>query len=78
MIDEYTSIRLKTCMLNATFADKVKNSEDGHLYLKVLRERVLDELNLTQEAKVDDMYFDTLRSKSKDLIKYDAEAAYNM
>ena len=47
VIDEYTSLRLKTCMLNASFADKVRNSDDGHIYLKVLRERVLDELNLT-------------------------------
>lgn len=47
IIDEYTSLRLKTCMLNASFADKVHNSDDGHLYLKTLRERVLDELKLT-------------------------------
>jgi len=78
VIDEYTSLRLKTCMLNSTFADKIHNSEDGHLYLKMLRERVLDELKLTQEASLDDMMFSEMKEKSKEYIRYDAEAAYNM
>lgn len=65
-------------MLNATFAAKVRDSENGHLYLKVLRERVLDELKLTQEPELEDFTFKAMYEKSKDMIQYDVEAAYNM
>jgi len=57
VIDEYMSLRLKTCMLNASFANSVKNTENGHIYLKTLRERVLDELKLTAEVEFEDMTF---------------------
>ena len=65
-------------MLNATFASKVRDSENGHLYLKVLREKVLDELKLTQEPELEDFSFKAMYEKSKDMIQYDVEAAYNM
>lgn len=51
-------------MLNATFAAKVRDSENGHLYLKVLRERVLDELKLTQEPELEDFSFKAMYEKS--------------
>ena len=47
IVDEYTNMRFKSCMLKAEFAEQVRDSENGHLYLKVLRERVVDELGLT-------------------------------
>ena len=52
IIDEYTGMRFKTCMLKADFAEKVRESDNGHLYLKVLREQVVDELGLTVEPQV--------------------------
>lgn len=64
-------------MLNASFAENVR-SENGHLFLKALRENVLDELSLTSEAQVDDLLFETMYEKSKDLIKYDLESKYSM
>ena len=57
IIEEYTNMRFKTCMLNSQFADKVRNSDNGHLYLKMLKERVVDELGLTEEADVEKMLF---------------------
>lgn len=36
VIDEYTALRMKTCMLNADFATSVRNSDNGHVFMKVL------------------------------------------
>ena len=78
IIDEYISMRFKTCMLKADFAQKVHESDNGHLYLKVLRERVVDELGLTVEPSVEDMLFKTMYEKGKDHISYDIDSMYNM
>lgn len=37
VVDAYTEIRLKTCLLNSTFANQMK-TENAHIFLKVLRE----------------------------------------
>ena len=37
VIDAYTEIRLKSCLLNQTFANHMK-TENAHIFLKVLRE----------------------------------------
>ena len=65
-------------MLNSEFAEKVRSSENGHLFMKVLKERVVDELGLTAEPEIEDMLLNTRISKSKDNIKYDVESMYNM
>ena len=57
VIDEYTALRMKTCMLNADFATSVRNSDNGHVFMKVLQERVADELGLTRETEEQDLYF---------------------
>jgi len=64
IIEEYTNIRFKACMLNSNFAKQVRSSDNGHLYLKVLRERVVDELGLTTEPKIEDMLFKNMTEKS--------------
>ena len=46
-------------MVNATFSSKIKKSQNGHYYLKVLRERVLEELNLTKQATYTELSFKT-------------------
>ena len=51
-------------MLNSNFAKQVRSSDNGHLYLKVLRERVVDELGLTTEPKIEDMLFKNMTEKS--------------
>lgn len=78
IIEEYMSLRYKTCMLNGDFARQISTSDNGHLFMKVLRERIVDELGLTSEAKVEDMMFETMTMKSANYIKYDIDAAYNM
>lgn len=50
LIEEYMQIRLNDCMLAKDFASAAK-SADSELYLKVLRERVVDELGLTKDAQ---------------------------
>jgi len=57
IIDEYMTLRFKTCMLNSDFAEQVRSSDNGHIFLKVLRERVVDELGLTREPELEDMQF---------------------
>jgi len=47
-------LRLRECLLNTEFADKVKNSQNGHIYLKVLKEQIVDELGISTAAKASD------------------------
>lgn len=78
IIEEYTNMRFKTCMLNSQFAEKVRDSDNGHLYLKILKERVVDELGLTEEADVEKMLFKPQFESGKDFIKYDLDSMYNL
>ena len=71
-------MRFKTCMVNDSFASRVNDPANGHIYLKALRERVVDELGLTREANSDDLQFKNFYNNSKDMIKYDVESMYNM
>jgi hypothetical protein len=45
-VDDYFKNRLHSCMMNQEFAQKVKGSDNGHIYLKMLREKVIEELGL--------------------------------
>ena len=78
VIDEYMQMRFKTCMLNADFAKKVRSSDNGHLYLKMLRERVVDELGLTEEPDLEKMQSKAAIESGKDHIRYDLDSMYNM
>ena len=57
VIDDYMTIRFKTCMMNSSFAKKVKSPENGHVYLKVLQERIVDELGLTRAPELEDLQY---------------------
>ena len=50
IVEDYMCIRLNDCMLTKDFA-KAAKSNDSELYLKVLRERVVEELGLTKDAQ---------------------------
>lgn len=65
-------------MLNSRFAQKVNDSDNGHLYLKVLREQVVDELGLTEDASIEKMKFKPLLESGEKYIKYDIDSMYNM
>ncbi len=65
-------------MLNAEFATSVRNSDNGHVFMKVLQERVADELGLTTETEEQDLYFKEIYDRRQDALKFDLEASYNM
>lgn len=44
-------------MLNSEFAEKIKNSNNGHYYLKMLKEQIAEELAINQPAKASDFMF---------------------
>lgn len=46
-------------MLQDNFRQKVQ-SNDGHLYLKVLKEEIAEELNLHEKSDGQDLTFDSL------------------
>lgn len=64
VVDAYTEIRLKTCLLNSTFANQMK-TENAHIFLKVLREQVASELNLTKPAESTEMAHNTIVDQMK-------------
>ena len=72
------SLRFKTCMLNESFAKKINDPANGHVYLKALRERIVDELGLTREANSDDLQFKNFYNSGKNMMKYDVESMYSM
>ena len=65
-------------MVNKSFANKARQSQNGHYYLKVLKERVLEELNLTKQATYTDLSFKTQWDLKPENYLHDLEAAYNM
>ena len=58
IIEDYQDARMKVCMLNSDFQAKVKNSANGHIYMKALRERVLDELEILKETDLESLTFE--------------------
>jgi hypothetical protein len=75
LTQEYMNIRMKDCSLKADFA-KGLNTPHQHIYIKTLRERVMDELKLDEGTSMDDMnymnMFDLYTSKElKPESKYD-------
>ena len=51
IVENYTDYRFKQCMLDKGFSQKL-NSKYGFLYLKMIRERVHDELGITKETNI--------------------------
>ena len=56
LIKEYTQHRLKECLLNPEFAKEVKGN-NGHIFTKMLKEQVNNELKLSSAAKLSDFAF---------------------
>ena len=49
LVQDYIQMRLNDCLLKKDFAKAVKTG-NSHIYLKVLRERVFEELKLTEDS----------------------------
>lgn len=54
MVSDWASLRLNACMLNPEFVKKVKCTENGAIYLKTLREQIIDDLKLGEAPDVYD------------------------
>ena len=77
IIGDYTDMRLKHCMLQPDFQAKM-HSKYGFLYMKMLRERVLDELKITKDAEILDLSHQFYKGFGAHQMKYDVEAMYNL
>jgi hypothetical protein len=49
---DYMNARIKDCSLKLDFAKAIK-SQHGHIYLKTLRERIMDELKLDEGTSIE-------------------------
>ena len=76
IVEEYMDARLRNCMLNPEFASKVKDSANGQYYMKLLRERVLEELSLENEPQFTDLLYHSKFNQQNYV--YDTENQYNM
>lgn len=77
IVQQYYEMRLQGCLLNPEFAARVKGDDNGHLYLKVLHERVVAELNLGKPVRLSDISYENLTSPDNTDRHYDPESAYN-
>lgn len=53
LVKEYTNLRIQEALLQDGFRQKLA-SNDGHLYLKILREEIAKELNIAKKAEIED------------------------
>lgn len=56
LVQKYSEMRINDCLLTPGFRDKL-NSDNGHIYIKVLKEQIVDELKLTSEPKLQELSF---------------------
>lgn len=76
VITRYTELRLKDQLLNQEFVAKVKNCNNGHYYLKMLKEQITEELQIGSPAKASDFAAYKL---DKDFgLQVDPEGRYNL
>ena len=79
VVEEYTNLRLKNCMLKSPeFLQKVKGKQNGHLYMKVLREQIVDELNLQGESRMSEITRETIADPARNDFVHDLETPYAM
>ena len=57
LVQKYTELRLQDCLLNSEFEKEIKTGNNGHIFLKVLREQIADELKLSAPAQASDYAF---------------------
>ena len=78
LIHDYTQARMKECTLKEDFA-KVLKTQNGHVYIKVLRERILEELKLTEITTIDEFeWFKMPESGQDKILPYDVESKHNL
>jgi hypothetical protein len=68
---------MKSCLLKTEFAKQMK-TDNAHIFLKVLREQIIDELGLSKPPQIVDTAFNTITEKVNISKLYDLEAPYNL
>lgn len=76
-IEAYFNIRLNGVMLNKAWADAMKK-DYAHLYLKVLREQVVEELGLVQSPLGHELSYENVMDEFRNTQYYDFENKYNL
>ena len=79
LIEAYTTARLKECQLNTEFASAMK-TPNAHIYIKTLRERVMSELRMDEEASLSEFTWTKLPEFTGEdpTQTFDVEGRYNM
>ncbi len=54
LIKEYMQARYNDCMVKKEFSEAMK-TENKHIYLKVLRQRVFEEMKLTESMDINEL-----------------------
>lgn len=72
-VEQYMRLRLKECMLKQGFQEKIKGKH-GHIYLKALREKVMEELKLDQSANLHELSM----IEHEEQWKFDVESPQNL
>lgn len=75
LIEEYMNARIKDLMVKPAFAKALK-TPNGHIYLKVLRERVLSELNFTDGVNPDE--FDYSKTEEGNMMDHSDGKLYHI
>lgn len=76
-IQRYTELRIRDCLLDEEFKNRIQVGNNGHLYLKMLKEQIADELKIGSEAKVSDFAFMKLFKDPNGILPVDVEGRYN-
>lgn len=75
LIQRYTDLRLRDSLLSDSFSSRIR-SNNGHIYLKMLRENIAEELKLTEGSQVSDLAFDKI--KLDENLRIDANGKYSL
>jgi hypothetical protein len=76
LISEYTQLRFKDLMLNTKFRESIQGPHSTY-YLRMLREEIARELELTEEIE-EPHELEYEHFEEKNLMMYDAESIHNM
>lgn len=68
-------MRLRDSLLSDSFTARIRGN-NGHIYLKMLRETIADELKLTAESQVSDLAYDKI--KLDESFRVDANGKYSL
>ena len=76
LVQDYMTARIKDCSIKLDFSEAL-SSDHAHIYMKTLRERIMDELKLDEGTSIEEFdymcLYDSVPAKS-----HDPESKYNL